>query len=48
MRNRKLRMGMIGGGLDGFIGAVHVRAALMESQIELVCGCFSINPEISL
>jgi predicted dehydrogenase len=48
MKNRKLRMGMIGGGLDGFIGAVHVRAALMDSQIELVGGCFSINPEISL
>ncbi|MDR2384401.1 MAG: Gfo/Idh/MocA family oxidoreductase [Tannerella sp.] len=48
MENKKLRMGMIGGGLDGFIGAVHVRAALMESQIELVCGCFSVNPEISL
>ena len=39
-------MGIVGGGLDGFIGAVHIRAALMESNIELVCGCFSINPEI--
>jgi predicted dehydrogenase len=47
MENKKLRMGIIGGGLDGFIGSVHIRAALMESQIELVCGCFSINPEIS-
>ena len=48
MKNRKLRMGMIGGGSDAFIGAIHRRAALMENQIELVCGCFSINPEISL
>ena len=47
MNNSKLRMGIIGGGLDGFIGAIHIRAALMESNIELVCGCFSINPEIS-
>ena len=39
---------MIGGGLDGFIGSVHIRAALMESKMELVCGCFSIDPEISL
>ena len=39
---------MIGGGSDAFIGAIHRRAALMENQIELVCGCFSINPEISL
>ncbi|MDR2774731.1 MAG: Gfo/Idh/MocA family oxidoreductase [Tannerella sp.] len=48
MKNKKLRMGIVGGGLDGFIGSVHIRAALMESKIELVCGCFSINPEISL
>lgn len=47
MKNRKLRMGMIGGGTDAFIGAIHRRAALMENEIELVCGCFSINPEIS-
>jgi predicted dehydrogenase len=40
-------MGMVGGGTDAFIGAVHRLAALMDNQIELVCGCFSINPEIS-
>ena len=45
--NRKLRMGMVGGGTDAFIGAVHRLAALMDNQIELVCGCFSVNPEIS-
>jgi len=47
MMNRKLRMGMVGGGTDAFIGAVHRLAALMDNQIELVCGCFSVNPEIS-
>ena len=46
MKNNKLRMGIVGGGLDGFIGAIHIRAALMENKIELVCGCFSIDPEI--
>ncbi|MCE1198818.1 MAG: Gfo/Idh/MocA family oxidoreductase [Marinilabiliales bacterium] len=46
--NRKLRMGMVGGGTDAFIGAIHRLAALMDNQIELVCGCFSVNPEISL
>lgn len=46
--NRKLRMGMVGGGSDAFIGAVHRLAAFMDGQIELVCGCFSINPEVSL
>jgi predicted dehydrogenase len=45
--NRKLRMGMVGGGTDAFIGAIHRLAAFMDNQIELVCGCFSINPEIS-
>jgi predicted dehydrogenase len=40
-------MGMVGGGTDAFIGAIHRLAALMDNQIELVCGCFSINPEIS-
>ena len=40
MENRKLRMGMIGGGSDAFIGAIHRRAALMEKEIELVCTAF--------
>ena len=48
MLNRKLRMGMVGGGSDAFIGAIHRLAAFMDGQIELVCGCFSVNPEISL
>lgn len=47
MMNRKLRMGMVGGGSDAFIGAVHRLAAFMDGQIELVCGCFSITPEVS-
>ena len=41
-------MGMVGGGQTGFIGAIHLRAALMENMIELVCGCFSSDPERSL
>ncbi|MDR0507877.1 MAG: Gfo/Idh/MocA family oxidoreductase, partial [Dysgonamonadaceae bacterium] len=45
---RKLKMGMIGGGNNAFIGAIHRMAALMDNQCELVCGCFSSNPEISL
>ena len=42
--NRKLRMGMVGGGSGAFIGAVHRTAALMDNQIALVCGCFNSNP----
>jgi predicted dehydrogenase len=45
--NRKLRMGMVGGGTDAFIGAIHRLAAFMDNQIELVCGCFSVDPAIS-
>ncbi len=47
MLKRKLRMGMIGGGLDAFIGAVHRKAAALDSQIELVCGAFSSDPKKS-
>lgn len=44
---KKLRMGMIGGGKDAFIGAIHRLAANMDGQIELVCGALSINPTIA-
>src|SRR5690606_24987924 len=44
---RKLRMGMVGGGKDAFIGAVHRVAANMDGLAELVCGTFSIDPQIS-
>lgn len=44
---RRLRMGMVGGGKDAFIGAVHRIAAFMDGKIELVCGAFSVDPEIS-
>lgn len=45
--NRKLRMGMVGGGANALIGSVHRMAASIDNKIELVCGCFSANPEIS-
>jgi predicted dehydrogenase len=44
---RKLKMGMVGGGRDAFIGAVHRRAATMDGGAELVAGCFSSTPEKS-
>lgn len=37
----KIRMGMVGGGQDSFIGAVHRMAANLDGNIELVCGAFS-------
>lgn len=42
--NRKLRMGMVGGGRGAFIGAVHRMAANLDGKIELVAGCFSSDP----
>lgn len=45
--DRKLRMGMVGGGRDAFIGPVHRMAALMDNRTELVCGAFSSTPEKS-
>ncbi len=41
-------MGMIGGGKDAFIGAVHRLALNMDGQIELVAGALSINPEVAV
>lgn len=48
MNKRKLRMGMIGGGKDAFIGAIHRLAVNMDGQVELVCGALSVNPEVAL
>jgi len=45
--NRKLRMGMVGGGRGAFIGSVHRMAANLDGQIELVAGCFSSDPHKS-
>ncbi len=45
--SRKLRMGMVGGSLEAFIGGVHRIAAAIDGQIELVAGAFSSNPEKS-
>jgi Predicted dehydrogenases and related proteins len=45
---RKLRMGMIGGGKNAFIGAVHRIAANMDGLIEIVCGAFSTRPDVAL
>ncbi len=42
--NRKLRMGMVGGGRGAFIGAVHRMAARLDGEIDLVAGCFSSDP----
>jgi predicted dehydrogenase len=47
-RPPRLRLGMVGGGRDAFIGAVHRIAARIDDQYELVAGAFSSNPEKAL
>lgn len=45
---RKLRMGMVGGGIGAFIGEVHRKAARLDGGAELVAGAFDIDPAKSL
>jgi len=40
-------MGMVGGGPGSFIGRVHYMAAILDGQIDLVCGSFSSDPKKS-
>jgi predicted dehydrogenase len=42
--NRKLRMGLIGGGQGAFIGRVHSIAAVLDNRAELVAGALSSDP----
>lgn len=44
---RKVRMGMVGGGIGAFIGNVHRMAAGLDGMIELVCGAFSSDADRS-
>jgi predicted dehydrogenase len=43
--NRRLRLGMVGGGRGAFIGAVHRIAARLDDRWELVAGALSSSPE---
>jgi predicted dehydrogenase len=44
----KLKMAMIGGGRDAFIGAVHRKAAALDAQIDFVAGALSSKPDKAL
>lgn len=41
---RRLKLGMVGGGQGAFIGAVHRIAARLDGQWDLVAGAFSSDP----
>ena len=40
----RIRLGMVGGGRDAFIGSVHRIAARLDDQFELVAGALSSDP----
>ena len=42
---RRLRLGMVGGGRGAFIGAVHRMAARLDDKYALVAGALSSNPD---
>ncbi len=39
--SKRIKLGMVGGGRDAFIGGVHRIAARLDDHYELVAGCFS-------
>src|SRR5450755_3752887 len=43
--NRKLRMGLVGGGQGSFIGRVHCTAAVLDNRAALVAGALSSDPK---
>ncbi|PJA61093.1 MAG: oxidoreductase, partial [Rhodobacterales bacterium CG_4_9_14_3_um_filter_71_31] len=45
--NAPIRLGMVGGGRDAFIGAVHRIAARLDGHFQLVAGALSATPEKS-
>jgi predicted dehydrogenase len=48
MNKPKLKYGMVGGGRDAFIGAVHRMAMALDGQYEMVAGALSSTPEKAL
>ncbi len=43
--NRKLRLGMVGGGFGAYIGGIHRFAARLDNHYELVAGAFDVNAD---
>src|ERR1700735_14608 len=42
--NRKLRMGLVGGGQGAFIGRVHATAAILDNRASLAAGALASAP----
>ena len=44
---RRIRWGMVGGGIDSLIGETHRLSARVDDRYELVAGALSIDPKIA-
>ena len=44
---RRLRIGLVGGGLDSVIGRTHLIAMRIDGFYDLVAGAMSVDPEIA-
>lgn len=47
MKNKKLKIAFIGGGINSAIGTTHKIASQMDSKFELIAGCFSRNESVN-
>lgn len=45
MAEPRIRLGMVGGGEDAFIGAIHRIAARLDDRYELIAGALSASPD---
>ena len=48
MTSRRLRVAMVGGGRDAFVGGVHRMAMALDGRFELVAGALSSSPDKAL
>ncbi len=46
-QNRKLKLGVIGGGINSAVGYAHFSACNIDGLFEYTAGCFSADPEIN-
>src|SRR2546423_5255897 len=44
----RLKYGMVGGGRDAFIGAVHRKACALDGEIDFIAGALSSKPDKAL
>ena len=44
---RRIRWGMVGGGIDSLIGETHRLSARVDDRYELIAGALSVDPKIA-